>query len=275
MLRTSKLLSFLDEKNNFQLRFLEGQKIINDLAIIHDVKMKGFEFFRELVLTNIHLISTLKNREGLGLFVDSNDPYFRFKLECSENGHLRTLLFPEDLNVFPKSITGELRYVKLFSGRNTPYTSIIALEDKETKELTNSFLKDSHQANARVFLSDDSDQSIYIAKLPPRSGHSGDEGEDLSLMEYWDNNKDFLNDLMSQGINDKEKLVNDLSHHGLTFLQSKEIIFDCPCSEEKMKVGVQSLINTEGKDEVFQELNELEVTCDYCKSKYTLSKNDF
>ena len=121
MLRSSKILSFLDEKNNFHVRFLEGQKIINDLALIHDVKNKGFEFFRELTLTNIHLISTLKNSEGLGLFIDSNEPYFRFKLECSESGNIRTLLFPESLDLFPKSVSGELRFSKIFPCRTAPY----------------------------------------------------------------------------------------------------------------------------------------------------------
>jgi molecular chaperone Hsp33 len=272
MLRTSKLISFLDEKNNFQVRFLEGQKLINDLALIHDVKNQGFAFFRELILTNIHLISTLKNNEGLGLFIDSNEPYFRFKLECSENGNMRTLLFPADLDLFPEKINGELRFSKLFQGRSAPYTSIISLENEATSSVTNTFLKESHQANAKIFLTEQSDQSLYLAKLPKRTM---DTTEDISLDEYWVNISNSIDKLFMEAHSESDKIISSMKSLGLTHLQTKEIKFSCPCSEEKMTQGIWSLIKTESLEEVFLDKQELEIRCDYCKTNYVLSKNIF
>ncbi|MBT7610680.1 MAG: hypothetical protein HN576_13050 [Bacteriovoracaceae bacterium] len=272
MLRTSKLISFLDQTNNFQVRFLEGQKLINDLALIHDVKNQGFAFFRELILTNVHLISTLKNNEGLGLFIDSNDPYFRFKLECSENGNIRTLLFPADLDLFPSKIKGELRFSKLFQGRSTPYTSIVGLENAATATVANIFLKESHQLNAEIYLTEHSDQSIYLAKLPTRSS---DTQKNICLEEYWKNISSQVNHIFSEAYCESEKLIVEFKKLGLTHLQTKQIKLSCPCSEEKMIEGIWSLIRTESLEEVFLDKHELEIRCDYCKKNYILKREIF
>ena len=271
MLRTSKLLSFLDEEHNFQVRFLEGQKLINDLALIHDVKNHGFAFFRHLILTNVHLISTLKNGEGFGLFIDSSDPYYRFKLECSENGNIRTLLFPEDIDILPKKINGELRFSKLFPGRVSPYTSIIRLENESTKTVTDTFLKESHQVKAQIFLTEISDQSIYIAKLPNRNTAT----DDLSLTEYWESKKDFFDDIFKLGTTDSAEIIAAFKKQKLTHLQNKNIKFSCPCSEKKMIEGIWSLIKTESVDQVFLDKEELDIRCDYCKTTYVVNKNHF
>ena len=273
MLRTSKLISFLDEENSFQVRFLEGQKLINDLAIIHDVKNHGFEFFRNLILTNVHLISTLKQGEGLGLFIDSSDPYFRFKLECSENGSIRTLLFPEDIDIFPENINGELRFSKLFPGRVSPYTSIISLEEESTKTITNAFLKESHQIAAKIYLTEISDQSVYIAKLPKR--HVNHIEDDMSVDDYWQSKKKVFEDLFKMGSCDSDEIITTLKKHNLIHLQNKDIHFSCPCSEEKMIAGIWSLIKTESIDQVFLDKEQLDIRCDYCKSNYVIHKKNF
>jgi molecular chaperone Hsp33 len=272
MLRTSKLFSFLDEINNFQVRFFEGQKLINDLALIHNVKNHGFEFFRELILTNIHLISTLKHGEGLGLYIDSKDPYFRFKLEAAENGNIRTLLFPEDINIFPKKINGELRFSKLFPGRSAPYTSIISLVEEPTATVTNAFLKDSHQVDAQIFLTEHSDQSLYLAKLPSRTTNPED---DLNLKDYWKSIEEKITHIFAMGLIESDKIIFELKKLGLTHLQTKEIKFSCPCSKEKMIEGVWSLIGTESVDDLFLDKEELEIRCDYCKENYHIEKSLF
>ena len=41
MLSNSKVLSFIDNKEGFTVYFFEGQKLIHDLAIIHDLKGEG------------------------------------------------------------------------------------------------------------------------------------------------------------------------------------------------------------------------------------------
>jgi molecular chaperone Hsp33 len=41
MLATSRLYSFLDHKNGFNINFLEGQKLIHDLVLLHPMQGQG------------------------------------------------------------------------------------------------------------------------------------------------------------------------------------------------------------------------------------------
>ena len=90
MLPESKIYSFYDEKLGFNLHFLEGQKLILDLAQLHQLKGSGFSLLRDCALSFQLLIKLLKNHENIGIFIDSEIPFFRFKLESDSrlNGSL-------------------------------------------------------------------------------------------------------------------------------------------------------------------------------------------
>ena len=127
MLEQSRLTGFIDQKAGFTLHFFDGQSVIRDLALIHDIKGDGFSFFRDAVLTFLPLISYLKSGEQFGFYIDSNEPWFRFKLEASSLGYMRTLLFPESFNDFPKKINGNCRLTKISPGQREPYNTLLAL----------------------------------------------------------------------------------------------------------------------------------------------------
>lgn len=272
MLPESKVISFLEEKYGFSLRILEGQKIIHDLAIIHDVKSEGFNFFRELVLSGLHLISYLKINEGFGLFIDSDNPYFRFKIEANENGTLRTLLIPEDFTTFPEKITGIARLSKVFPNNPRPYTSIIEIKNQRVGEITNNILKDSYQVHGKIVLSEKSDQSLYLTKLPRKNINK--EIEDLSLDEFWEEHGQDIMNILDEGLVDSSRIKNKLGTLGFTYLHSKELNFRCPCSRKQMVLGVSSLIKNHTIDEIFEDKSEIETRCDYCKTYYIITRQE-
>ncbi len=135
MLAISRLYSFLDHKNGFNINFLEGQKLIHDLVLLHPMKGQGFSYFRETFLGLLPIIFFLKPGESLGLYIDSEDPYFRLKIETNNAGHTRTLLLPEEFNEFPEKISGQIRITKIFSNNKSPYTSMLELKGVNTDEV--------------------------------------------------------------------------------------------------------------------------------------------
>ena len=76
--------SFLDHKNGFNVNFLEGQKFIHDLALMHPMQGTGFSYFRDTLLGLMPMIFFLKPGESLGLYVDSEKPHCRHDLGRSE-----------------------------------------------------------------------------------------------------------------------------------------------------------------------------------------------
>ncbi len=274
MLNTSKLISFIDNKKEYTLHIAEGQKIIHDLAIIHELRGKGFAFFRDCVLSAIPLITLLKPMETLGFYIDSEDPYFMFKVEMSEDGYFRTLLMPESFSDFPENITGRARLTKIFPGQKTPYNSVIELDHKTLEDSVNIILTDSYQIKGRVILSEDSDQVAFLMQLPRKNWDKEEDFEPtLDIQEALDNLEAPLEKLFKMGSNDADLIAKEVEKLGFQHLKSKEINFKCSCSYERMVAGVLSLVNTTSIDDVFEGSDSIETKCDYCKTFYKIPKD--
>ncbi len=276
MLSESRLYSFIDQNAGFTLHFLEGQKLIQDLAIIHTNSSGGFQYFRDAILSIQLMISYLKPGEGLGIYIDSDMPYFRLKVEMSEQGQMRTLLLPEDFNQFPKTIKGKCRVVKTIPNEAHPYTSIIDLNNINFNEVVNQILKESYQLKSEIFLSQDSDQSIMLLKLPSININKVQTTYTLNVFEYWKKIEHALEALFKLHTTEYEVIQKSIEKMGLIYLGSKEIKFKCNCSRERMLQGIRSLIRSGGLDHVFApDEEEIETKCDYCKTSYQLLKKEF
>jgi molecular chaperone Hsp33 len=276
MLPESRLYSFIDQKEGFTLHFLEGQKLIQELAVIHEVIGAGFNYFRDAILSFQPMISFLKPGEGLGIYIDSEEPYFRLKLEMSDQGQMRTLLLPEDFNQFPKTITGRCRIVKTLPDDLNPYTSIIKLDDIDFHNVVNSVLKESYQINSEVFLSQNSDQSVLLTKLPEINVNKVQTHYSMNVEQYWKRIKAQTEKLYALGTTEQQDIQDEFEKSGLLFLGSKEVKFKCTCSRERMLKGIWSIIRGNGIDGVFQpDEDQIETRCDYCKTSYLLMRDEF
>lgn len=275
MLPESRLLSFIDQESGILLKFFEGQKLLHDLVLIHDLKGTGLEYFRDCILSTIPIITFLKPGETLGLYIDSDEPYFRLKIEMNEAGLMRTLLLPENFNKFPEKLNGKARLSKTLPSRPThPYTSIIDLSHLSFKDVINKILKDSYQVSTQVFLSDQSDQSIMIEKLPPKQVNKLDI-EEISISEYWVKKQVGFNEILSRGLTDIENIKQLFERDGLLYLSSKKVKFQCNCSKERMIEGLKALsLGEGGLDNIFQGQLSLETRCDYCNTFYEILKSE-
>ena len=276
MLPESRLYSFIDQKEGFTVHFFEGQKVVNDLAIIHEVIGAGFQYFRDAILSFQPMISFLKPGEGLGVYIDSEVPYFRLKIEMSDQGQMRTLLLPEEFNEFPKKISGKCRIVKLLPGELQPYTSIIKLDDIDAHAAANKILAESYQVKSFIHVSEDSDQSIMIMKLPEINVNKVETNYALSTDQYWNRIEAGANELFKLGTTEQADIQAHFENQGLMFLGSKEIKFKCTCSRQRMFEGVRSIIYSSGINTVFApDEDSIETKCDYCKTSYLLMRNEF
>jgi molecular chaperone Hsp33 len=270
MLATSRLYSFLDHKNGFNVHFLEGQKLIHDLVLLHPMQGAGFAYFRDTFLGLLPIIFFLKPGESLGLYIDSEDPYFRLKIETNSAGHTRTLLLPEEFNQFPMKINGKARVTKLFSNHAQPYTSVIALDEVETKDVINNIFKESYQTNSEVIVGEVSDQSIMVTKLPPINVNSNID-ETISRKEFIKKNKHFFHDVFETATDDIEKIVKMFEDKGFAYMGSRQIDFFCPCSKDRMVLNLRGLYKDD-LDELFAKDATVEIKCDYCRKKYEITK---
>lgn len=272
MLPKSKIFSFIDSTRRFTIQFLEGQNLIKDLVLINAIQGEGLQYFRDSILTSAQLIYFLRPGEQLGLYIDNENPYFRLKFELAHNGQMRTLLLPENFNLFPKTLEGRCRLVKISANNLNPYTSIISLDKINFHEVINSILKDSYQISASIFVSDLSDQSILINKLPPIKMDFGHQDDILSVAEYWKQNEHQFRPIFESGLSDETAVVDAFNLLDFSFLGSRTVEFFCPCNYQTMVEGVLSLVKSEGIQSVFGKIESLDAKCDFCKRNYQIDK---
>lgn len=272
MLATSRLYSFLDHENGFNVHFLEGQKLIHDLVLMHPMQPSGFAYFRDTFLGILPVIFFLKPGESLGFYIDSEDPYFRLKIETNSAGHTRSLLLPAEFNQFPMKITGKVRVTKIFPGNKSPYSSVLELNGVETKDVINRIFNESYQTNSEVIVGEMSDQSIMVTKLPQLNVNLQVD-DSQSRQEYIKKHQRFFHEVFEAGHTEIEKIVQAFEDHGLAYLTSRQIDFYCPCSKDRMVVNLRGLY-TDDVDELFEKQESLEVVCDYCGKKYDISRHE-
>lgn len=272
MLAASRLYSFLDHQNGVNIHFLEGQKLIHDLVLLHPMQAQGFSYFRDTFLGLMPIVFFLKPGESLGIYIDSENPYFRLKIETNSAGHTRTLLLPEEFNLFPEKITGNIRITKIFSNNKSPYTSMLELKNADTKDLINQVLAESYQTNSEVIVSEQSDQSIMVTKLPPINVNTIID-ETVSRKDFIRKNQSFFKDVFALATDDIEKIVKKFEDHGFSYLGSRQLSFFCPCSQERMVLNLRGLYSGD-VDELFHDQDSLEIKCDYCRKVYHIAKSD-
>ncbi len=270
MLATSRLYSFLDHKNGFNVHFLEGQKLIHDLVLLHQMQPSGFSYFRDTFLGLLPIIFFLKPGESLGLYIDSEEPYFRLKIETNSAGHTRTLLLPEEFNLFPMKITGKVRVSKIFPNNAQPYTSVLELNNVETKDVINKIFNESYQTNSEVIVSELSDQSVMVTKLPPVNVNSNID-ETVSRKEFIKKHKNFFHDVFESATDDIEKIVKMFEDRDFAYMGSRQVDFFCPCSKDRMVLNLRGLYAGD-IDELFENKPSIEIKCDYCRKVYDITK---
>jgi len=274
MLAESQLYTFLDRKHNFLIHFFEGQKLIQELILTHNIKGNGFSYFRDLVLSFQPMMTLLKPHEGFGVYIDSEEPYFRWKIETNWNGQMRTLMVPESLDITPTNISGVCRFTKIPPGNKKPYTSFIELKKTPFDQVVNNILKKSFQIDCKITTSETSDQSFMILDLPNENIDKQPLENKISLNEYMALiNKD-LQKIFKSGFNDDEKIIHAFESLEISFINKRNILFNCPCSKERMLLTLKNLWE-QNKKSFFKEGEKMiEMKCDYCKKHFCFSKEE-
>lgn len=270
-MQDSRLYSFLDAKNNFTIHFLEGQKMIVDLVQTHNLSPISLNFYRASLLSTMHLLNFLKVGESIGFYIDSEEPYFRFKVEMSDNGNFRTLLLPSDFQEFPDHLNGVCRFTKTYHNKR-PYSSVIKMQGETPDAIINEAFKSSYQTESRAMVAENADQSVMFTKLPAANVNMQDHFS-KGLNEYILEKKKIVMDLFAKATDDTEMIVKYMEDNGLAYLGSKSVKLTCSCSKERMVTNLVNLHPNDLKD-VFDNKPDIQITCDYCHVVYNITLED-
>jgi len=273
MLNHSQLYTFIDQDKKFALYFLEGQKLIHDLVLKNPMQQGGFSYFRSAVLSVQLLLGLLKHGEYFCFYIDSEKPYFRIKIELNTQGLMRGMIYADALSPLPSGISGMVRLIKFQPNANMPYQSTIDLNEVGIDEIMNQVLERSYQVNSRIFVSNVSDQSVMLHQLPQTLKVTSKEAQsdlDKAFNQYIDPVKA----IMSRGLTDPESIRLAFAELGFEYLASQQVEFNCGCSKRQMIENIVKFLKTSDESLFSPGKNEIEVTCEYCKTAYRISEKD-
>jgi len=268
----SRLYTFIDEPREFALYFLEGQRLIHDLAVTHSVQGKGFAYFRDVVLSVQPTIALLKGGEQFGFYIDSEEPPFRLKIEAAHNGSTRCALTPEEFAQFPVAMHGLVRLQKLFPNNRPPYQSVLEANGLALREIVNRLLTDSYQTNAAVMVSQQADQSGMLHQLPPLQGEY-EYSPDI-LRARREGIEGGLREIFDRALTDPDEIAAAVKAIGFRLLAVRSIMFRCLCSKDRVLRSLRSLSARDRADLFHPGEEAVEITCEYCKKWYRVSRED-
>lgn len=263
----SRLYTFIDAERRHALYFLDGQRLIHDLALIHAVHGAGFAYFRDVVL------SILKHGEQYGFYLDSTDPPFLIKMETGHHGGTRCVLLPEGFAQFPPALRGHVRLQKL-SPHRAPYDSVLAADGLPLREMVNRLLRDSYQVKCAVLLAERSDQSVLLHLLPPLEGKEDYEFSPEAVRERRESLRGGLERIFERALSRREEVLEAFSGIGFRHLADRQVALQCSCTKERFVQGLRSLARNDREYLFDPGRDRLEVTCEYCKTGYVITRQD-
>ncbi len=270
----SRLLTFIDEPREFAAYFLEGQRLIHDLALIHSLRGDGFAYFRDVVLSIQPTIALLRGGEQFGFYIDSESPEFKLKIETNHHGSTRSMLIPEEFQEFPPAMHGVVRLLKLFPRNRPPYESILKIDGLPIKEIVNRVLLESYQVNSSIDVSGESDQSLMLHQLPLLESQDDYVFSRERLRERRDEIRDVVAAIFSRGLHDVPEIAQAFSEIGFRLLAHRPVRFDCSCSHERMVHNLIPVWAQEGESLFDPGQERLAVRCEYCKTDYSIGRDE-
>lgn len=278
----SRIYTFMDNTKKFSINFFDAQKFVFDITSLQKLPQNSTSFLKDSLLAYPTLLSFTKPGEEFGLYIDSAEPYFLFKFESFQSS-ARTLLLPETLNTYPEKIKGICRLQKFLPNNPSPYTSLIEISHESPSEVYKKILIQSYQVDATLYISPYGNQSVMIYKIPQEGGvglnphdkivHHFNPDRQESLQFLNANMEDF-NRILAKNHNQLVNIVRDLENCKFDYLVSRVVEFSCRCSKDNFV----DRISTFGADEIKQMFNEsttIDITCDYCKTHYQITKDSF
>ncbi len=272
-METSRQYSFINNQHGFTVSVIDGAELMDELSKIHNIGPHAIDFYRKSVLSSLQMINFIKPQESLGFYIDSEDPYYRFKIEISQSGSLRTLLLPEEFDAFPNTLTGKTRIVKVMPGRD-PYTSILEFSNHPIENLVNEVMEQSYQSKSKILIAPGQTTSLMLTKLPPSNVDKKIENyDDLPLGEIEAKYAELIKKVLHMSSTTVEELNNVFTAESLNYIGSKPVNFHCPCSRDRMIENLFTLPVSD-REEIFSEQDSIEIRCDYCNTIYTIPKNE-
>ncbi len=268
-MNTSPIYKFIDTNRYYTVALFYGTGLIGESATMPKVTNNNFEFTRKALLSCLPMVTMLKNNEDFGFYFDCKSPHFSFKLEVKSTGQARFYIPDINLNESNK-YSGILRLIKNQPFQVNPYISNIEIDFMTMGQIINHCLKQSFQFDTAIKLTSHADVSLLVNRLPVTATEESSENS-FSAAE-WFNKNPWVESIDNECMKNRPALIELFKAKGYELWQERSLTLQCTCSKERF-IEVINMIDAAGKPDGLVQ-DSIEVTCQYCQKKYTISDSE-
>jgi molecular chaperone Hsp33 len=227
----------------------------------------------ELMAAGALLSATLKFEGALVMQMQGHGPVKLVVVEVTSDGTLRaTANWDGELPDAPfAELLGGGRFVITLvpTDGTQSYQGVVAMDGESVAAVLEHYMQTSEQLQTRLWLACDDRQAagMLLQKLPEQEGSDAD---------MWNRATHLAATLSAEELLKlpAREVIRRLFHEeDVRVFESTPLAFRCSCSRERVTAMLRML----GRDEVhsiIEERGKVEVTCEFCRKRYTLDPVD-
>ncbi len=280
-----------------------GTRFVNQLRAQHNLGILETYILGQASLCAAMSIPMMKDKEHVVIKYEGIGPVQGYSVEADSTGYVRGYLYNdhipvkselEDWNLTPFMGPGSFTFSRVHKDDKYPQSSTVDVDGDNIAKDFATYFAQSEQINTAFNSSIQFDKqgrvigagAMYIQVMPKTGGTAGDGGGTDSHAEESIEEEKLLTGvenafkacpslglLYSEKEVDSEDIVIGLFREFSPVITvTRDIIFDCPCSEDKFIGYLKTLPPQQLKEMLEESKDSIQIECRNCGSVYNISK---
>ena len=297
-----EMTMFVMAGGRFRGAFFNGTQLVNQMRAQHNLGILETLILGQAMLCAALLIPTMKGREHLTFRYDTNGPAAGFSVEADSTGYVRGFLLQdkipiekplENWDLSPFLGDGTLTLSRIGEGMKEPQTGTVEIMYKNIAKDLAWYFAQSEQIHTAFNTSIQFDKQgrvigaggMFLQKIPGTGGKAAakdsadsdfaamDEDTLIQKVENAFTAMPSIGKWFADGGDMEDVIYGLFREFKPTAVLNRDVIFDCPCSEETFAQHIKHLPKAELEDIIAHDPDPLEIVCHCCGSKYQIKKS--
>ena len=300
-LKEDKLQVFTAAQGRVRGAIFHGTRFVNQLRLQHNLGILETYILGQACLCASMTIPMMKDEEHVVIKYEGMGAAQGYSVEADSKGYVRGYLYEQNIpvnqeldgwNLSPFMGPGTLTFSRVHKDDKFPQNSTVEVKGENIALDFATYFAQSEQINTAFNSSIQFDKqgrvigagAMYIQIMPKTGGTAGDGGgtdsrdqdteEDEKLITKVENAFKAcpsLGLLYSENVVDNEDIVVGLFREFSPVITvTRDIIFDCPCTEQKFIDYLETLPSDQLKEMIEDSNGTLEIECRNCGSVYKI-----
>ncbi len=277
-----RIIRATGKKTPFRLIAADLTATLNEIGSNHNAKGYALKLLAENTIASVFLSASLKFPGTVTFTTSFSGEFTKIQSDSTPMGLMRAMIPQEELQTVganePAIVPQNITVVKINEHGKRVHESIIEAPGISMGQNLASYLLQSEQIRSAVgieaqFNKEDPSKLDYAAGFYIEAFPDLEE-RDIAILEQIVLNLPKFHELYKAEGFDLDELLDQLrGPYDIDIVREIDSKAYCPCSKDRM-VATLATLKTEDLKDLRKDNKDLEVICDFCRNKYTITMQD-